>query len=97
MTHVMTSRDFARDIKSAKEAATKGPVLITSRGKPEFALLTYHDFEELNRDKQPPRTLWQAMSELPATDGIAFEPPRLDLKLRVPDFDDEQDPKGSAP
>jgi hypothetical protein len=88
MTHLITSREFARDLKSAKQAAAKGPVLITTRGKPEFALLTYHDFEELSRDKLPAQSLWQAMSELPATDDVKFEPPRLDLKLRTPDFDE---------
>lgn len=90
MTHLITSREFARDLKSAKQAATKGPVLITTRGKPEFALLTYHDFEELSRDRQPVRSLWQAMSELPSTDDIKFEPRRLNLRLQTPDLDDEE-------
>jgi len=90
MTHLITSREFARDLKSAKQAAAKGPVLITTRGKPEFALLTYHDFEELSRDKQPARSLWEAMSELPSTDDIEFEPKRLNIKLQTPAFDDEE-------
>ena len=90
MTYLITSREFARDLKSAKQAATKGPVLITTRGRPEFALLTYHDFEELSRDRQPARSLWQAMSELPSTDDVKFEPKRLDIKLQVPELDDEE-------
>jgi predicted transcriptional regulator len=34
-------------------------------------------------------SLWQVMSDLPATDGIEFDPPRLNITLRVPDFDDD--------
>lgn len=90
MTHVITSREFARDLKSAKQAATEGPVLITTRGKPEFALLTYHDFEELSRGRQPVRSLWEAMSELPSTDDVKFEPKRLNLELQIPDLDEAE-------
>jgi prevent-host-death family protein len=88
VTHLISSRDFARDLKKAKEATAHGPVLITTRGKPEFALLSYRDFEQLAH-AQPERSLWQAMAELPDTGGIEFEPSRLELTLRVPDLSDD--------
>jgi hypothetical protein len=37
--HTFSSRDFMRDMPSAKRAALKGPVFITERGRPAFALL----------------------------------------------------------
>ena len=96
MMHLITSREFARDLKSAKLAAAEGPVLITTRGKPEFALLSYKDFEALNGGAEPEKSLWQAMAQLPATGGIEFEPPRLDLKLQIPDFGEENAPPAAV-
>ncbi|RYH23235.1 MAG: prevent-host-death protein, partial [Alcaligenaceae bacterium] len=34
-----SSRDFTRDVSAAKRAANDGPVFITDRGQPAFALL----------------------------------------------------------
>ena len=91
MTRLITSREFARDLKSAKRAASEGPVVITTRGKPEFALLSYRAFEQLRGDAAPP-SLWQVLSELPTTEGIEFDPPHLNIELRIPDFDTEEEP-----
>ena len=37
--HTVSSRDFTRDVSAAKRAAADGPVFITDRGRPAFALL----------------------------------------------------------
>jgi hypothetical protein len=39
--HTFSSRDFTRDVSSAKRAAAEGPVFITDRGRPAYALLNY--------------------------------------------------------
>ena len=35
----VSSRDFARDLATAKKAAGTGPVFVTDRGRPAYALL----------------------------------------------------------
>ena len=42
--HTFSSRDFARDVSAAKRAAADGPVFITDRGRPAFALLKIDDY-----------------------------------------------------
>ena len=34
-----SSRDFRRDVAAAKRATAEGPVFVTDRGRPAFALL----------------------------------------------------------
>ena len=87
VTHLISSRDFARDLKAAKQAAQSGPVIITSRGKPEFALIRYEIYQQLaGGGATQGKTLWEVMSELPDTSGVDFEPPTLGIGLRVPDL-----------
>lgn len=87
MTHLISSRDFARDLKAAKRAADQGPVAITTRGKPEYTLLRYEDYARL-AGKASGQSLWDAMRSLPSTAGIEFEPEPLSIKLQTP-FDAE--------
>ena len=42
--HTFSSRDFTRDVSAAKRAATDGPVFITDRGRPAYALLKIDDY-----------------------------------------------------
>jgi hypothetical protein len=35
----VSAREFARDLAHAKRATTRGPVFVTNRGKPTYALL----------------------------------------------------------
>lgn len=42
--HTYSSRNFTRDVGAAKRAAQAGPVFITDRGRPTFALLTIEDY-----------------------------------------------------
>ena len=82
-----TSREFTRDVAAAKRAAAKGPVFITDRGEPAYALLTIEEYRRL-RSGNKPRTLLEVMQSLPDTSDIEFEPPRMDdVVLRVPDFE----------
>ena len=43
----ISSREFTRDIAGAKRAADQGPVFITDRGEPSYALLKIDDYYRL--------------------------------------------------
>ena len=80
-----SARDFTRDVSTAKRAAIDGPVFITDRGKPAFALLKIEDYYALaGRGEQ---TLLSLMDAIPSGDGIDFEPPRLSIESRIASFD----------
>jgi hypothetical protein len=76
----ISARDFARDLANAKRATTEGPVFVTDRGRPTYALLKIEDYYQLTGST--PKSLLDVMSALPSGD-FEFEPPRLtemDLK-----------------
>ena len=76
----VSARDLEPDLASAKKAANSGPVIVTDRGRPTYALLKIEDYYKLAGT--------QRQSQLAVMDAIpgghfAFEPPRLtenDLK-----------------
>jgi prevent-host-death family protein len=43
----LSSREFNQDTGRAKNAARRGPVVITDRGRPAHVLLTFSDYQEL--------------------------------------------------
>ncbi len=79
----LPSRDFARDVGNAKRLTAEGPVLITDRGRPAYALLKIEDYYRLSGRADV------SIADLLAMPGddIDFEPPRADIHLRTPDFD----------
>ncbi len=85
--HTYSSRDFTRDVGAAKRAATEGPVFITSRGRPAFALLKIEDYYHLAGHKVA--SLLDVMDVIPGSTGSEFEfdPPRLELEPRLVDFE----------
>ena len=82
----ISSRDFARDLSRAKRAAAEGPVFITDRRKPRFALLSIEEYHRLAGHSKGARSLLDAMQELPRAQK-EFEPARLSLSLRPAEFD----------
>ena len=82
--HTFSSRDFTRNVRAAKRAAAKGPVLITDRGRPAFALLKIEDYYRLAG--QQGASLLHAMDAIPSGAGIEFDPPRLQVGLRRDDL-----------
>lgn len=91
--HTVPSRDFARDVGHAKRLAAEGPVFITQRGKPAFALLKIEDYYQLSGGRRE-MSLLEAMDAIPGGEGIEFEPPRLTkLDFEVPDFNNEEAPE----
>ena len=82
----VSSRDFTRDVSAAKRAAAKGPVFITDRGRPAFALLKIDDYYRITGQDGP--TLLQLMEGIPGGEGIAFDPEPLAVGLRGAGLDD---------
>jgi PHD/YefM family antitoxin component YafN of YafNO toxin-antitoxin module len=75
--HTFSSRDFTRDVSSAKRAAAEGPVFITDRGRPAYALLTIDDYYRMVGQGEP--SLLAVMDDIAGGDGIEFDAPRLDI------------------
>jgi prevent-host-death family protein len=83
-----SSREFAHDLANVKRAAQEGPVFITDRGRPTYALMKIEDFRRLSNSGAPPQSLLEVMDSLPATGGIEFEPARLEGLVNPADLDD---------
>ena len=82
----MSVRKFSsRDVSAAKRAAGEGPVFITDRGRPAFALLKMDDYYRMVGQRE--RTLLDVMDAIPGGDGIGFEPPSLNFQSRPTGFD----------
>ena len=81
--HTVPSRDFSRDLGAAKRLTATGPVFITDRGKPTFAFFKIEDHYKLSGKTNASIV---DLLALPG-DDIAFDPPRADIRLQVPEFD----------
>ena len=79
-----SSRDFTRDVSAAKRAAAHGPVLITDRGRPAYALLSIQDYYALSGAQQD--SLLDVMDAIPGGAGIEFDPPKTHIALPVADL-----------
>lgn len=82
----LSSREFNQDVGRAKRASEKGPVFITHRGKPSQVLLSIDEYERLTGGR---RSLAEALY-MPGMEDIDFDPPKLDIKLKIPDFNDDE-------
>ena len=74
-----SSRDFTRDVSAAKRAAGDGPVFITDRGRPAFALLSIEDYHRMAGQSEA--SLLAVMDGIPSGEAIDLEPPRLHLHI----------------
>lgn len=83
--HTFSSRDFTRDVSAAKRAAANGPVFITDRGRPAFALLEINDYYRIAGQEKT--SLLDIMDGIPGGDDIDFDPPRLNLAVHSASFD----------
>lgn len=82
-----SSREFAHDLGRVKRAAQNGPVFITDRGRPTYALVTIEEYRRLANLRSPGRSLLEVMDSLPSTAGVDFEPERLDGLVQGADLD----------
>lgn len=78
----LSSREVNQDLGRAKKAARHGPVIITDRGRPAHVLLSIEEYRRLTGER---RSLVEALS-MPGLAEIDFEPPRADIRSRVPDL-----------
>jgi prevent-host-death family protein len=69
----LTSREFNQDTSGAKEAARRGPVFITGRGRPAYVLLTIEDYRRLASGNV---SLAEALAQSDVAD-FEFKPPRV--------------------
>jgi prevent-host-death family protein len=83
--HTFSSRDFTRDVSAAKRATANGPVFITDRGRPAFALLQIKDYNRMAGKRE--QSLLELMDSLPCVDDIDFDPPRLNVVFKPAEFD----------
>ena len=83
--HTFSSRDLPRDVSAAMLPAVDGPVFITDRGRPAFALLKIDDYYRMAGQSKP--SLLDIMDSIPGGDGIDFDPPRLNLQVQGASFD----------
>jgi prevent-host-death family protein len=83
MTKIITSREFNQDVSRAKRAAAKGPVVITDRGKPAYVLMTHEAYQRLSGKG---KSILEMLA-MPGMEDIEFDPPKIELKLRIPDLD----------
>ena len=82
--HTYSSRAFTRDVGAAKRATADGPVFITSRGRPAFALLKIEDYHRLAG--QQAASLLDVMNAIDGGAGIAFDAPPLQVQTRAVDL-----------
>ncbi len=78
----LTSGELNQDVTQAMKAAKSGPVFITDRGKPAYVLLSFEDYQRLNRQW---RNIANALS-MPGGADIEFEPPRVTIEVPPADF-----------
>lgn len=83
--HTFSSRDFTCDVSAAKRAAVEGPVFITDRGRPAFALLNIEDYYRIVGQGEP--TFLSVMDGIPGGIDIEFNSPRQDIQIRPAEFD----------
>ena len=78
----VSSREFNQDASGAKRAASKGPVIITDRGRPAHVLLTIEAYQKLTHKTASIADLLA----MPGIADIAFEPPRVGRIARPADL-----------
>lgn len=78
----LSSREFNQDTAKAKQAAKRGPVFITDRGRPAHVLLTIEDYERLASGSASIVDLLA----MPGVDEVDFEAPRAELDVRPADL-----------
>ena len=78
----LSSREFNQDTSRAKKASSKGPVIITDRGKPAHVLLSIEEYRRLSGQR---RSILDALS-MPGLADIEFSPPKLHIAARPADF-----------
>ena len=83
--HKFTSGNFTRSVSAVKRAALEGPVFITERGRPAFALLKIDDYYRMAGKAAP--SLLEVMDSIPGGEGFDFDPPKLGIQIQAAALD----------
>jgi prevent-host-death family protein len=78
----LSSREFNQAVNRAKQAAKRGPVFITDRGKPAHVLLTFEDYQKLSGAG----TKIADLLAMPGVEDIPLEIPRPSDLPQVADY-----------
>lgn len=78
----LSSREFQQNASNAQKAARKGPVFITSRGKPVHVLLSIEEYRRIAGKRQNIADLLY----MPGVEDIELEIPKRTEMPRVPDL-----------
>jgi prevent-host-death family protein len=79
----ISSREFNQAPNEAKRAATGGPVFITYRGRPAWVLMTFKEYERINKER---RNIADVLA-MPDMADIAFEAPKVAIEAQRLDDD----------
>lgn len=79
----ISSREFNQFVSDAKRAANDGPVLITDRGEPAYALLNIKDYYKLAGNQL---SLAEALAQQGDDADFDFEPPTVDVVFKPADL-----------
>ena len=74
--HTLTSREFVHNVSRAKRLATTGPVFITDRGQPAFALLSIEDYQRMS---EPRKNMVELLS-MPEAAEFEIEPIQISTR-----------------
>jgi prevent-host-death family protein len=80
----MSSREFNQDTGSAKRAARQGPVYVTDRGRVSHVLLSFEEYERLERKGASNADL---LAGPPGVEDVDFVVPALGDLATPADFD----------
>jgi prevent-host-death family protein len=72
-----TSRDFNQNSSGAKNAAQKGPVFITDRGRPAYVLMAIEEYERITGQV----SLLDVLAQVGDIPEFEFEPEKLSGSL----------------
>ncbi|WP_437374592.1 type II toxin-antitoxin system Phd/YefM family antitoxin [Inquilinus limosus] len=75
----ISSHEFSQDVGRAKREADRAPVIITDRGKPAYVLMRHDTYRRLTGGQ--PSII--ELLDLPGTEDIDFDPPRIDIVPRI--------------
>jgi hypothetical protein len=79
----ISSREFNQAPNEAKRAAARGPVFITYRGRPAWVLMTFKEYERINKER---RNIADVLA-MPDMADIAFEAPKVAIEAQRLDDD----------
>lgn len=81
----LTKQEVARNFAMARQAAEKGPVMITTNDQPSHVLLTYADYDRLVTNTSEPSLATLFYS--PGAADVSFCPEKIDIKPRSDPFE----------